>query len=769
MTNFNFRSLLAMPHCGKDIRKYIYVMGVSAVVILISTYLYEYYYLSNGQAAPKVTTAAVNQLQPTNVPGQFASPGMGLGMNVRQPSGPPIRANANIPGSHKRDGRAEMPCADCHQINGQGRWAQVAFMTPINQDPHRLNANNRELEAARNNRARNNQGMNNQGLNNQMLLAANDQIPFAQVVANLRNSIVNINSVQTTGVGKLANAELGGTRFADPLTGTSMESLGSGIIVSQNGHILTNYHVIKNATGIFVTVFTDVGQKRYSADVVKMDEKLDLAVVKIQPDEILIAAPLGDSDTIQVADSVIAIGSPFGLDQTVSRGIISGLRKSIVIDKITHAQLIQTDAAINTGNSGGALVSRDGAVIGINTAIYTPTGAFSGIGFAVPMNQAKLFMADIQNINNVNLTMQQGNGMGLNVAAVAAPPIRANDTPPGSHQDGRNQMACTTCHQVGGAGGNGQGNPVAFTNNFQAGVPMGVNVARGQGGPRILAGTQSPHRDGREKMDCNICHQVIQPNVQAQANAVGFMQPIQNGMNQFAPIPDLGMTVAGAGTVPASSFYFDGAILEPITPVIAQRINTQVDDGAFVSSVYPDTAASRAGLHAGDIIFKINGRWVLSPEDLLQRVSEYTVGDNLRLGVYTGGQRRNLYLILSGQVQSPQTNITNQLAPATTTAPTVKLPSEINWLGLEMKPITPEVTAKDQTLQGKTGTLIKDVDRNSSGELAGIQKGDVVRRLNGLPVNDINSLDRVVNGANIAQGILFLVDRNGRSIYLTIK
>ena len=753
MSKFSFKSLMVIPHCGKDVRKYLYSMGVSAVVILTLTYVYEYHYLKVDKQGGMTNAMAVNQLTP--VAGQFA--GSGLGMNIAQPPAPPIRANDSIPGNHKSDGRDKVTCKNCHQINGQGRWTRpVAFMTPVNQDPRRVMvmANNQNQNQNPNQNNINREREINR--NNVGMRAQNAREPFSHVVQSIRPSIVNINSIQTTGVAnKVVDATAGGVQFADPASGRSMESLGSGIIVSQNGLVLTNYHVIKNATGINVTVFTDTGSQRYSADVVKTDEKLDLALVKIEPDLILSPAPLGDSDLVQVADSVIAIGSPFGLDQTVSRGIISGLRKSVVIGQVTHHRLIQTDAAINTGNSGGALIARDGTVIGVNTAIYTPTGAFSGIGFAVPMKQVKGFLVDVPDFNADN--MDQGNRLGRNIAAVAAPPIRANSTPPGSHSDGRNQMACTTCHQVGNTRGM---TPIAITDNIQS-VPMGINVAGGQGGPRILAGTPSPHRDGREEMDCNICHQVIKPKNQANANVVGFMQPLQNGMSQFAPMP-----MAVAATI-NNQVYLDGAVLERITPIIAERINTQVNDGAFVTSVYPDTAASIAGLQAGDIIFKLNGRWVMSPEDLLQRISEYQVGDNLRLGVYTGGQRRNLYLVLSGQMQSPQQ--TNNASPVLQNGGANPLPNEMNWLGMELKPITPELTAKNINLQGKSGTLVSDVDRNSAAELAGLHKGDVVKRLNGLPINTVDELDKVINSTSIVQGILFLVDRNGRNIYITVK
>ncbi len=162
-----------------------------------------------------------------------------------------------------------------------------------------------------------------------------------------------------------------------------------GWLLRPNGYIVTNSHVVKNSTGLSITVFGDMGPKRYRGEVVKLDETIDLALLKISPDEILKPARLGDSKQVQIADPVITIGSPFGLDQPSVVACVSGLRRAVVIDSVTHDQLIQTDAAINQGNSGGAMVNRNGEVTGINTAIYTPTGAFSGIGFAIPINKVK--------------------------------------------------------------------------------------------------------------------------------------------------------------------------------------------------------------------------------------------------------------------------------------------------------------------------------------------------------------------------------------------
>ena len=186
----------------------------------------------------------------------------------------------------------------------------------------------------------------------------------------------------------------GALQFAVPAAGAVLESIGTGFIVRNDGYILTNYHVVRGNDSMVVTVFDEGGAQRYPATIVKLDASVDLALLRIEPRAPLMAASLGDSDQTQVADEVIAIGSPFGLDLTVSRGIVSAKRKSLVIEGTVHRDLLQTDAAINQGNSGGPLVNRSGEVIGINTAIYTPTGAFAGVGFAVPSNQARQFLSE---------------------------------------------------------------------------------------------------------------------------------------------------------------------------------------------------------------------------------------------------------------------------------------------------------------------------------------------------------------------------------------
>ncbi|HAM39585.1 MAG: hypothetical protein A2474_07880 [Elusimicrobia bacterium RIFOXYC2_FULL_34_12] len=165
-----------------------------------------------------------------------------------------------------------------------------------------------------------------------------------------------------------------------------VEGAGSGVIIDKDGYILTNYHVVRNAEKITVKL---ANNKEYIGKVIGKDAKTDLAVVKIKPYGELIIAKLGDSDKIRVGQWVIAIGSPFGLEQTVTVGIISAKRQNISVEGNVYRDFIQTDASINRGNSGGPLLNIFGEVVGINTAIFSQSGGSVGVGFAIPINRAK--------------------------------------------------------------------------------------------------------------------------------------------------------------------------------------------------------------------------------------------------------------------------------------------------------------------------------------------------------------------------------------------
>jgi len=198
---------------------------------------------------------------------------------------------------------------------------------------------------------------------------------------------------------------------------------GSGFVIDQDGYILTNNHVVAKAQKIVVTM---ADGKRVNATLVGRDPKSDLAIIKVPSAAVQAVAPLGDSDRIRPGQKAIAIGNPFGLSHTLTTGVVSALKRSIrTEDGIQIENLIQTDAAINPGNSGGPLLNSNGEVIGINTAIFSLTGGYQGIGFAIPINRAKEIATQLitsgrvarpwLGISGIGITPDLAEGIGLPV------------------------------------------------------------------------------------------------------------------------------------------------------------------------------------------------------------------------------------------------------------------------------------------------------------------------------------------------------------------
>ena len=173
-----------------------------------------------------------------------------------------------------------------------------------------------------------------------------------------------------------------------------VEGAGSGFVIDNKGYILTNFHVVEGAQSIEV-VLGD--QTRYVAKFIGADQRNDVALIKIEPKgKPLVALPLGDSAALQVGQKVLAIGNPFGFQSTLTTGVVSALGRTVQTGQTTFIdEAIQTDAAINRGNSGGPLINSHGEVIGINSAIYTPSGTTAGIGFAIPINTARRIAHDL--------------------------------------------------------------------------------------------------------------------------------------------------------------------------------------------------------------------------------------------------------------------------------------------------------------------------------------------------------------------------------------
>jgi serine protease Do len=222
------------------------------------------------------------------------------------------------------------------------------------------------------------------------------QLTFAPVVRRIAPAVVNVyaRSIVQQQVNPFFNDPLFSQLFGNPeMRQRVQQSLGSGVIVRADGLILTNNHVVAGGSEIVIAL---ADKREFKAKVLLADPRTDLAVLKIDPrNERLPVVPFGDSDAVQVGDLVLAVGDPFGVGQTVTMGIVSALARTQGTAS-DYQFFIQTDAAINPGNSGGALVTTDGKLAGINTAIYSRSGGSIGIGFAIPANLARRVVEGVE-------------------------------------------------------------------------------------------------------------------------------------------------------------------------------------------------------------------------------------------------------------------------------------------------------------------------------------------------------------------------------------
>ncbi|MGK5094573.1 trypsin-like peptidase domain-containing protein [Deltaproteobacteria bacterium TL4] len=451
--------------------------------------------------------------------------------------------------------------------------------------------------------------------------------PATMVAEFAKQTVVNISAVQLITPLTANQPAQTGVKFASPFSGKSIESIGSGIILTPDGYILTNYHVVEKATEIYVSVFVPNGVTRHHAEVIQLAERLDLALIKIEPNALLIPAALStENRIIRVGEEVLAIGSPFGLEQSVSKGIISGLDKSITIDGITHKRLIQTDAAINRGNSGGPLVDMMGYVVGINTAIYTPTAAFSGVGFAVPSTQALEFVGDVIPLPNVQPNLN-AHVRAFGIAALNAPPIVSGAVR--IHED---RGPCETCHQI-----------MPFT----AAPPAG-----GQKAAFIVPKTPT-----------NAPQFAMSPYFQAQGAPIAFNPP-------------------------GSSLDWIGAELQNMTEVLSKAFNSDITGGIFLSNVRPDSIADQGGLQAGDIVFRVEGKKLSTTEDLLNFTQG--MEGTARVSVIRDGVKQDVYVELDNTNPPGVVKVAGTVATPAAPTPVTVVPTltELEILGMEMSPNT---------------------------------------------------------------------------------
>jgi len=378
--------------------------------------------------------------------------------------------------------------------------------------------------------------------------------------------------------------------------------LGSGVIVGRDGYILTNHHVVDGAEDIRVDL-TD--GRSFEATLVGSDEPTDLAVLKVDAPNLQSLA-LGDSDAVQVGDVVLAVGNPLGIGQTVTMGIISAKGRSTGASDGSYEDFLQTDAPINQGNSGGALVNTRGELVGINSQIISPSSGNIGIGFAIPTNMARHVMEELRS---------------------------------------------------------------------------GGRVRRAQ----------------------------------------------------------LGVTVQG------------------MTSDIATSLGLKDVRGALVSSVSPDSAASRAGVKVGDVILSFNGQPVQDTNTLRNRVANAAPGSEAKVTVIRDGSERDLTVKLDEAAGGRSARRDGTREPADTTA-----------LGVAVAPVTPELAAEAGAPRDTQGLIVQEVSPDSRAADAGIQPGDIIQQVNGKPVTTVEELRAAVR-ANSDRPTLLLLNRRGASQFVTVK
>jgi serine protease Do len=362
------------------------------------------------------------------------------------------------------------------------------------------------------------------------------------------------------------------------------QSLGSGFIIDPSGIVITNNHVIEGADEINVILQDNTTLR---ATVVGTDPRTDIAVLRVTPSAPLPAVPWGDSDTALVGDWVVAIGNPFGLGGTVTAGIVSARGRDI--RQGPFDDFIQTDAAINRGNSGGPLFNMRGEVVGINTAIYSPTGGSIGIGFSIPSNLARGIVRQIADsgrvrrgwlgVNIQQMTDEIAESLGLAGGTRGALVSRAMDGAPAA------------------AAGIRSGDVILRFNN--------QDVREMRNLPRIVAetsvGTSVPvvvWRDGREETLQVTLGELPQDVQQAAAPA------------QQAPRGDRPLELSGLGLRVAG-----------VTPELRERFRLRPDArGVVVTEVAPNTPAAERELRPGDIILEVQQERVATPQELQERI-----------------------------------------------------------------------------------------------------------------------------------------------------
>ncbi len=440
---------------------------------------------------------------------------------------------------------------------------------------------------------------------------------FAPVIKGVSPSVVNV--FTTTKARRVEGGAMpfGGNPFfreffGDPGSGRGrsfqaprQDGLGSGVILTEDGFILTNNHVVDGADTIKVALNPD--GREYDAEVIGRDPKSDLAVIKVGA-EGLAAIPVGDSDKVEVGDVVLAVGNPFGVGQTVTMGIVGATSRAVFGRPmgLEYEDFIQTDAAINPGNSGGALVDAQGRLIGINTAIMSRGGGNNGVGFAVPINLARSVMESIVehgrvvrgflgvNIQDVTPAMAKAFGLKESEGALVA------DITPKSPAE-------------------------------KAGIEPGDVV------------TQFDGREVRDSRHLKLMVGQTPPDKEVTLGLLRDGKPRKLDL-VLRELPEDGSLASlrpgGPGSAASDTGGLQGVVVSDVSPQMRQQFGVKGGvQGAVVTDVEEDSAAWKAGLRPGDVLVEINRQPVRDAESAIE-VAQSLENALIRLRVWRDGANR---------------------------------------------------------------------------------------------------------------------------------
>src|SRR5438876_6025960 len=433
---------------------------------------------------------------------------------------------------------------------------------------------------------------------------------FAPIVEKVAPSVVTVFTTQTVSRG------LSQSPFSDDILrqffgGQSpqtqgkqtLQGLGSGVVVSPDGYILTANHVVSGADEIMVGLGTEL--RKFKAKKVGSDPGTDVALLKIE-EKNLPAITFADSDKAHAGDIVLALGNPFGLRQTVTMGIISAVGRG-GMGIVDYENFIQTDAAINMGNSGGALVDTEGRLVGINTAIFTRTGGNQGVGFAIPSNLARDVMQSLREKGRVVRGY-----IGASVQTLTpelADAMKLKGEPTGA------LIGEVTPKSVAEKAGIKSGDVITAVNEKK------INDAREL---RLMIGSMAPgtkvqlevNREGQKKMfDVNLAE----------------MPPAEAG-----PSPEASPEESAQ---PEKATVFGSAVVADVTDDVRRVLNLPKDvQGAVIVQIDSDSPAAQAGLREGDVIQEVNKQPIKNAKDLVALTKKLKPNEKILMRIWSQGR-----------------------------------------------------------------------------------------------------------------------------------